>query len=326
MVPEVYQVFWAGMPAGEFINDAAIAAGSHRKQGTRWLAAVGGVRPRRGRNLKGRCLTLAQREEIALGRARGDAEIKRLEATGETENPRYEELLMEHFYRHHLLRMPPNEWPEPVTCSMSHLNRSIYVPMQGPASSAPAASCRIWDRSADLPRVHIPTLVIGAANDTMDPAHLEAMAHQLPNGRYHHCPNGSHLAHIDDQQTYFEGLLRFLWMFRVVPVRVSRPIGYLMALCGLCDLAQGWITGSSGFSSTNQIPTLLGIGLILVWTVWLLIAALRERGPALLTTPAPRAHWAAPATTAPWTRPRLRRVVSCRPRSILPAAIDVAYV
>jgi DNA-binding CsgD family transcriptional regulator len=73
MVPEVYQVFWAGVAAGEFINDAAIAASSYRKQGTRWLAAVGGVRPRRGRNLKGRCLTLAQREEIALGRARGDS-------------------------------------------------------------------------------------------------------------------------------------------------------------------------------------------------------------------------------------------------------------
>ena len=57
--------------------------------------------------------------------------------------------------------------------------------------------------------------------------------------------------------------------------RVSRPIGYLMALSGLCYLAQGWIIGSSGFSSANQIPTLGGIGLILVWTVWLLVAALR---------------------------------------------------
>jgi hypothetical protein len=71
MVPEVYQVFWAGMAAGEFINDAAIAASSYREQGSRWLAAAGGVRPRRGRGLRGRCLTLAQREEIALGRARG---------------------------------------------------------------------------------------------------------------------------------------------------------------------------------------------------------------------------------------------------------------
>ena len=43
MVPEVYQVFWAGMAAGEHINDAAVAAGSYRKQGSRWLAAAGGV-------------------------------------------------------------------------------------------------------------------------------------------------------------------------------------------------------------------------------------------------------------------------------------------
>jgi hypothetical protein len=66
--------------------------------------------------------------------------------------------------------------------------------------------------------------------------------------------------------------------------RVSRPIGYLMALSGLCYLAQGWIIGSSGFSSANQIPTLLGIGLILVWTVWLLVAALRKKTAPLAET------------------------------------------
>jgi transposase, IS30 family len=50
-----------------------VAAGTYRKQGTRWVAACGGVRPRRGRNLKGRCLSFAEREEIALGRARGES-------------------------------------------------------------------------------------------------------------------------------------------------------------------------------------------------------------------------------------------------------------
>jgi hypothetical protein len=69
MVPEVYQLFWAAMARGEFISDAAVDAGTDRKQGTRWLVAAGGVRPRRGRGLKVLCLTLAQREEIALGRA-----------------------------------------------------------------------------------------------------------------------------------------------------------------------------------------------------------------------------------------------------------------
>jgi hypothetical protein len=71
-----------------------------------------------------------------------------------------------------------------------------------------------------------------------------------------------------------------LMLFSVVIAvtgRVSRPIGYLMALSGLCYLAQGWIIGSSGFSSANQILTLLGIGLILVWAAWLLIAALRMK-------------------------------------------------
>jgi len=42
MVPEVYQVFWAGMAAGEFINDAAIAAGSYRnKAAVGWLRRAG---------------------------------------------------------------------------------------------------------------------------------------------------------------------------------------------------------------------------------------------------------------------------------------------
>jgi transposase, IS30 family len=36
------------------------------------VAACGGVRRRRGRNLKGRCLSFAEREEIALAHARGE--------------------------------------------------------------------------------------------------------------------------------------------------------------------------------------------------------------------------------------------------------------
>jgi transposase, IS30 family len=71
-VPEVVQPFWAALQRGAFIADAAVAVGTYRKQGTRWVAVCGGVRPRRGRNLKGRCLSFAEREEIALARARGE--------------------------------------------------------------------------------------------------------------------------------------------------------------------------------------------------------------------------------------------------------------
>ena len=73
MVPEVYQRFWEAMARGEFITDAAADAGTYRKMGARWLAVCGGVRPRRGRDLKGRCLSFAEREEIALRHAKEES-------------------------------------------------------------------------------------------------------------------------------------------------------------------------------------------------------------------------------------------------------------
>jgi len=74
------------------------------------------------------------------------------------------------------------------------------------------------------------------------------------------------------------GLALVMFGLAIVVLRpVSRLIGYLMALSGLCYLAQGWIIGATGFSSANQIPTLLGIGSILAWSIWLFIAALRGK-------------------------------------------------
>jgi DNA-binding NarL/FixJ family response regulator len=73
MVPEVVQVFWAAIARGEFVTAAAAEAGTYREKGTRWLIAENGIRPRRGRDLKGRCLTFAEREEIAVARAGGES-------------------------------------------------------------------------------------------------------------------------------------------------------------------------------------------------------------------------------------------------------------
>jgi proline iminopeptidase len=67
-----------------------------------------------------------------------------------------------------------------------------------------------WDRTAALAEIQVPTLVIGARYDTMDPKHMAWMASEFPNGRYLYCPEGSHLAMYDDQETYFEGLIRFI--------------------------------------------------------------------------------------------------------------------
>lgn len=138
------------------------------------------------------------------------AEIQHFEATGTTDDPRYEELLLEHHYAHHVCRIPLADWPDPVLRCFAHLNPAVYVPMQGPSELGLSGSLEQWDRSADLAGIDVPALVIGATHDTMDPAHLRWMAEQLPQGRYLHCPDGSHLAQFDDPVVYHEGLIEFL--------------------------------------------------------------------------------------------------------------------
>jgi proline iminopeptidase len=138
------------------------------------------------------------------------AEIKRYEASEGTADPQYMELLMEHHYVHHVLRMPPDQWPDPVTRAFDHINPAIYVPLQGPSELGASGKLERWDRTADLERIEVPTLVIGAAHDTMDPSHMEWMARTVQHGTYLHCPNGSHMAMYDDQKIYMEGLIRFL--------------------------------------------------------------------------------------------------------------------
>jgi proline iminopeptidase len=138
------------------------------------------------------------------------AEIKRLEAAGQTSDPAYMELLMEQHYVHHVLRMPVADWPDPMVRSFNHINESLYTCMQGPSELGASGKLVEWDRTADLPHLTVPTLVMGAAHDTMDPAHLKWMAETLPNGSYWHCPDGSHCALYDDQATYMQGLIEFL--------------------------------------------------------------------------------------------------------------------
>ena len=138
------------------------------------------------------------------------AEIMALEERGETENPRYMELLVRHHYVQHVMRLPVEEWPEPVHRAFVHMNLDVYVPMQGPSELGASGKIADWDRTEDLGRIDVPALVIGATHDTMDPSFLEQMAGRLPKGRYLHCPNGSHLAMYDDQAVYVEGLVDFL--------------------------------------------------------------------------------------------------------------------
>jgi proline iminopeptidase len=134
--------------------------------------------------------------------------LQQYEAKGLFKDPTYQELVFNEYYTKHLCRLP--EWPEPVNRSFKHINESIYVMMQGPSEFKVGGRLLTWDRKADLPKITVPTLTVGAKYDTMDPAHMEWMSKQVQNGKYLYCPNGSHLSMWDDQQIFMDGVIKFI--------------------------------------------------------------------------------------------------------------------
>jgi proline iminopeptidase len=136
------------------------------------------------------------------------SEIKAIEARGEYESPRYMEILIPNFYHKHFCRLA--DWPDAINRSFARNNRQIYVLMQGPSEFGASGLLEQWDRKADLPKLAMPTLVIGGAHDTMDPEHMRWVSTQVQHGSFLLCPNGSHMAMWDDQKTYVHGLIAFL--------------------------------------------------------------------------------------------------------------------
>lgn len=136
--------------------------------------------------------------------------VMAMEKRGDFNNPNYMGLLVPNFYEKHILRLPAAEWPDPVNRAFAKMNKSLYVTMQGPSEFGISGRLENWDVSKQLSTILVPTLVIGAQHDTMDPEHMKWMSTQFKNGSYLYCEKGSHMAMYDDQETYFKGLINYI--------------------------------------------------------------------------------------------------------------------
>jgi len=138
-------------------------------------------------------------------------EIKEMEDKQDFSNPRYTELVTQHYYTQHVLHMPLDQWPEFLNRGFAHLNPNIYIYMQGYSEFGVTgdATLKGWDVSERLKEVTVPTLIIGGKYDTMDPNYMEWMSTQVQNGRSITCASG-HMSQYDDPETYFNGLITFI--------------------------------------------------------------------------------------------------------------------
>jgi proline iminopeptidase len=82
--------------------------------------------------------------------------------------------------------------------------------MQGPSEFGISGRLANWNIKDRLKEITVPTLMVGAKFDTMDPDAMEAQSKLVQKGRYLYCPKGSHLSMWDDQQVFMSGVINFI--------------------------------------------------------------------------------------------------------------------
>lgn len=130
------------------------------------------------------------------------------EKKGEYHNPEYERVMRDKVYTWNVCRL--TQWPPFLEKALERTNMQVYETMQGPNEFVVIGNLKDWDRWNDLPNIIVPTLVLGARYDTMDPNDILRMGKLFPNGQAFIAEHGSHLAMYDDSQAYFYFLTNFL--------------------------------------------------------------------------------------------------------------------
>ena len=120
----------------------------------------------------------------------------------------YQKIVKDSLYNRYICRLNP--WPDPVERTFKHYNPQVYNTMQGDNEFIVTGNFKNWTAWDRLNTIKIPTLVIGSNYDEMDTLDIHKMGTLIPNSRVMICPNGSHMCMYDDQQYYFNGLIKFL--------------------------------------------------------------------------------------------------------------------
>jgi pimeloyl-ACP methyl ester carboxylesterase len=100
--------------------------------------------------------------------------------------------------------------PELVDRMSAHMART---PARAVAGTLRGLAIRP-DRTADLPRIAVPTLVLAGAEDQLIPfEESERMAHALPNGKLVTIPDAGHVAPLENHTAADDAILGFLRSF-----------------------------------------------------------------------------------------------------------------
>ncbi|HVI89536.1 MAG TPA: proline iminopeptidase-family hydrolase [Dongiaceae bacterium] len=112
------------------------------------------------------------------------------------------------FYRRHLCRRDP--WPEIVRRTIDGANTAVYQAMWGPAEFTSTGMLRHFNATALLERVTVPTLFICGEYDECTPEAALDFASFVPQAEVAIIADASHLAPVEQPETYVARLRAFL--------------------------------------------------------------------------------------------------------------------
>jgi len=115
----------------------------------------------------------------------------------------------EQFYARHVCRLA--DWPEPMLRTIANLEANqSYEVMQGPNELVITGNLHTWDRTADLARIDVPTLVTCGRHDEMGPPCAQPLAAAIPQAELAVFEDSSHSAHLEEPEAYLAAVAAFL--------------------------------------------------------------------------------------------------------------------
>jgi proline-specific peptidase len=131
-----------------------------------------------------------------------------LGAQGAYDHPDYQAAVAE-FYRRHLCRLDP--WPDALVRSSEQMDgNQVYLTMNGPTEFDVIGRLREWDRTAELQRINVPTLVTCGRCDEITPACSETITAGIAGARMHVFERSAHCAHLEEPEAYAALVEEFL--------------------------------------------------------------------------------------------------------------------
>lgn len=134
--------------------------------------------------------------------------LERFEATGDYRNPEYRAAVGQ-FYKRHVYRLFTMQ--DCLLRTTENLkNNPVYETMNGPNELVITGNLRDWDRTDQLTKLSVATLIMAGRYDEVSPACSETLHQGIADSQIVIFEESSHLPHIEEQEKYLSTVSGFL--------------------------------------------------------------------------------------------------------------------